>query len=213
MSGLDQAPRRRGPGRPRVLSEADVVDAAIVLVRECGLDGLSMRSVARALGVPPMTVYGYVPNKHALEALLIDRILSEVHIPGPEEGTWDVRLRLLLCDARRVLVERPDIADARSAIRRGALHLLELGAYGKEATRLADGVLDLLRDGGFRPDDLNTCFITLFTFVTGHIEPEQITPPASGTADVTAIPRTGTETFAFGLEALIEGLKLMLRPG
>ena len=53
-----------------------------------------------------------------------------------------------------------------------------------------------------------------FTFVTGHIEPDPITDVSSGarTAGDTAPPRTAAATFAFGVEALIEGLKLMLQP-
>jgi hypothetical protein len=94
------------------------------------------------------------------------------------------------------------------------LQLLESGAYGKEATRLAEGVIDLLRDGGFRTDHLHTCFVTLFTFATGQIESDQLTdlPPRTGSADVTASPPGRAATFAFGIEALIEGLKVMLQP-
>lgn len=204
-------PARRGPGRPRVLSEAEIVEAAQILVREHGAGALSMRNVARALGVPPMTLYGYVPSREALDTLLIDRMLSGVRISGPDEGTWDVRLRILLCDARHTLVKRPEVAEAGTSLGRGALQLLQRGVYGKEATRLAEGVLDLLREGGFRPDDLQPCFVTLFTFVTGHVEADLLNdlPPRDGTTHDK--PR-GDATFAIGVEALIEGLKVVLRP-
>ena len=45
------------------------------------------------------------------------------------------------------------------------------GAFGREATRLADGVLDLLTEGGFASDDLRVCFSALFTYVTGYVDP------------------------------------------
>jgi AcrR family transcriptional regulator len=191
-----------------VLSEAEIVEAAQILVREHGAGALSMRNVARALGVPPMTLYGYVPSREALDTLLIDRMLSGVRISGPDEGTWDVRLRILLCDARHTLVKRP---EAGTCLGRGALQLLQRGVYGKEATRLAEGVLDLLREGGFRPDDLQPCFVTLFTFVTGYVEADLLNdlPPRDGTTHDK--PR-GDATFAIGVEALIEGLKVVLRP-
>ena len=189
------ATARRSPGRPRLLSEEEVVDAACALMRERGLDGLSMRSLARALGVPPMTVYGYVSSRQELEALLADRILREVRVPGPAAGRWDVRLHRLLCDARRMLVERPEVAAANAAPDRDALRLLERGAYGREAARLRDGVLDLLHLGGFSGDHVHLCFVTLFTFVTGQADGDD------------------GEIFSLGLEALIDGLELRFGPG
>ncbi len=193
-----QARPEQGPGRPRVLTEAEVIDAALALARESGIARLSMRAVARQLGVPPMTIYGYVPNKATLEALVIDRILSEVAVPNPDDGTWEHRLEIMLCDARRILVERPSLADGSEDLQANAMSLLHGGALGHEATRLANAVFDMLRDGGFAPDDTETCFVALFTYVTGYAS----TTPTSDT--------TTTDRFAIGLRSLIEGLKITL---
>jgi AcrR family transcriptional regulator len=151
-----------------------------------------MRSVARALGVSTMTVYGYVPNKEALERLVVDHLLADVRVPEPDDGPWEDRLHAMLCDVRRTLVGDPPFAVASAALGPGALDLLEHGEYGTEATRLTDGVHDLLREGGFRRRDLDTCFGALFTFVTGHAELDA--------------------SFAVGLRALIAGLALLLGP-
>lgn len=204
----------RGPGRPRVLSEAEVVDAALSLAREHGIARLSMRAVARQLGVPPMTIYGYVPNKDTLEVLVIDRILSEVRVPEPDEGTWETRLRVMLCDARRILVERPQLAEGSTDFGGSLVELLHRGAFGREASRLVDGVHDLLREGGFRASNIDTCFIALFTYVTGYVDTANtgILETNATPTDPTAASRTGSESFAIGLEALIEGLKLTLHP-
>lgn len=201
----------RGPGRPRVLTEPEIVDAALRVAREHGMARLSMRAVARELGVPPMTVYGYVANKDALNSLLIDRILHEVRVAGPDEGTWDQRLSQLLCDARRALAERPQLAEGRAQLGLGALHLLHRGAYGREASRLAAGVMDLLAQGGFGPDDIHTCFVVLFTYVTGHGESADLTDAISDDPLKGAPGRRSNEAiFALGLEALIEGLRATL---
>jgi len=208
-------PLRRGPGRPRVLSETEIVDAAVHLAREGGLSQLSMRAVARALNVSPMTIYGYVANKAMLDALVIDRILQGVRVPPPEEGTWESRLRMLLCDARRTLVERPQLADDRTIIGDGALQLLHHGVFGQEASRLADGVIDLLREGGFHTDDLHTCFVTLFIFVTGYAdssEPTIASEIGPATIEAPSATRSSAELFAIGVEAVIEGLKALLQP-
>jgi AcrR family transcriptional regulator len=194
-----------------VLADADVVDAAFRVIDENGFAKLSMRAVARELGVPTMTIYGYVPNKDALDALLIDRILGEVHIPGPDHGTWDERLLFLLCDARRTLVERPQLNERRAELGAGALALLSSGGFGREASRLADGVIELLRQGGFRADDLDDCFTTLFIYVTGHVDASDSGSTRGSLASSSTIARRSSdEVFALGARALIDGLESRL---
>jgi hypothetical protein len=154
-----------------------------------------------------MTIYGYVPNKEALDGLVIDRLLADVSIPHPDDGTWDQRLHTLLCDVRRTLDHRPPLAAAAAALGPGVRQLLDHGAYGHEATRLADGVRDLLREGDFSPPRVDICFSALFTYVTGHAEPE----PSARSKTSRRSSKTSHEVsaFAIGLAALIEGLKLL----
>ena len=104
--------RPRSRGRPPSLSTHQVVQAALRVTREVGLDNLSMRALARELGVPPMTIYHYAPSREYLHALVVDDILSEIRVPGPDEGTWEDRLRKLHSDARRVLRSAPRGVDA-----------------------------------------------------------------------------------------------------
>jgi AcrR family transcriptional regulator len=121
-------PVRRGPGRPRSLTVDDVIDAAAVIVRDDGPAALSMRSLARVLGVPPMTIYGYVPNKETLDDLVVDRLLADVPMPEPSVGPWDRRLHTLLSDVRATLAERLPLVAANAALGPGSLQLLEHGA-------------------------------------------------------------------------------------
>jgi AcrR family transcriptional regulator len=204
----DASTPRRGPGRPRALTEAEVVDAAMALAERDGVAGLSMRALARRLGVPLMTVYGYVPNKRALDALVADGILAEVRVPDADEGAWDVRLHSLLCDARRILVERPQLAHGDAAGHASAIDLVHSGALGRQATRLATSVLELLHDGGFDRDDQLTCFRALFIYVTGYVERDRGRP--GGPFEPGRTTRSALEDFAIGLDALIHGLEQRL---
>jgi AcrR family transcriptional regulator len=182
-----------------------VIDAAVALAERDGVAGLSMRALARELGVPIMTLYGYVPNKGALDALVADAILAEVTTPDPDSGTWDVRLHTMLCDARRVLVKRPKLAAGDTTTGGSAIELVHGGAFGREASRLADAVVGLLEEGGFGPDDQLTCFRTLFIYVTGYAEPDDHAPLST----LDGVPTDGLgpqEAFAVGLEALLHGL-------
>jgi AcrR family transcriptional regulator len=53
-----------------MLSEQHVIEAALRLVQRDGIEKLGMRALAKELGVTPMAVYRYVPNKEAL----LDRV-------------------------------------------------------------------------------------------------------------------------------------------
>jgi TetR/AcrR family tetracycline transcriptional repressor len=193
-------------GRPRSLSEQEIIAAALRLSRAVGLDNLSMRGLARELGSPPMTVYSYVPNKERLLELLVDHLLRDIRIPGPQDGSWDQRLRLLLEDARRVFTEHPGVAS----------RLGDRGAA--EGRRLSAGVLDILRDAGFDPELAVLCFATLYIYVTGQIAidavaDENASSLPAATLDGVRQPRALSDDalFDFGLAVLIDGLKLRLQ--
>lgn len=76
------APATRGP-RQKV-SLAEVVAAAIALADDEGYEALSMRSLARRLGVGAMSLYTYVPGKAELFELMIDHAYAERVIPAAE---------------------------------------------------------------------------------------------------------------------------------
>lgn len=83
----EEAPRR-GP-KPR-LSLERIVDSAIA---QLGGDTgeLSLAAVARALGVSPMALYTYVPNRDALRTAVGERILST--LPQPAQGlSWRAQI-------------------------------------------------------------------------------------------------------------------------
>lgn len=70
------APRARGP-KPG-LTVAAIVDAAIALADEQGLDALSMRKVADRLGRTAMALYTYIPGKSELLELMIDTVFADL---------------------------------------------------------------------------------------------------------------------------------------
>ncbi len=61
---------RRPPGRPPArrpaLSRARILKKALVLLERQGLGGFSMRGLARDLGVDPMALYHYFPDRESL---------------------------------------------------------------------------------------------------------------------------------------------------
>ncbi len=63
-----------GRGPRRSLSVTTIVDAAVAIADESGLDAVSIRSVAAALGVGAMSLYRYIPSKAELLDLMLDRV-------------------------------------------------------------------------------------------------------------------------------------------
>ena len=69
--------------------EADeIVEAAIVILRERGLDAVSMRNVADRLGVSPMPLYTRVGNKAALIDAVADQLLADLAPAAGAEEPW-----------------------------------------------------------------------------------------------------------------------------
>jgi AcrR family transcriptional regulator len=174
------------------------------MIQDVGLENLSMRALARKLGVPPMTIYNYVTSKEALREIVVNHILRDIRVPSADQGTWEERLRQLEREARSVLSRHPGVAA-------------QLGDGGiAEGARLAQGVLEILHDGGFSSDAAVLCFATIYTFMTGQINLDGMaaamddSPRASleGVARLTQFTRD--ELFEFGFDVLIAGLKLKL---
>ena len=96
---LEIAPKR-GP-KPS-LSVDDIVEAAVEIADEEGLDAVSMRRIAERLGVGAMTLYTYIPAKSDLYDLMYDRVVGQqLHTGGrdeisfPEDAGWRENLELI----------------------------------------------------------------------------------------------------------------------
>ncbi|RCV52808.1 TetR/AcrR family transcriptional regulator [Marinitenerispora sediminis] len=76
----------RGP-KPRLTVER-IVAAAIELADGEGLAALSMRRVARRLGVGTMSLYTYVPGKSELIDLMLDAVAGESPSLSDVPGDW-----------------------------------------------------------------------------------------------------------------------------
>lgn len=83
--GTKPAPTR---GRKPGLTLERIVAAAIEAADAEGLDGLSMRRVADALGVGTMSLYRYVPSKAELHDLMLDTVTGEDLPMDLTTGGW-----------------------------------------------------------------------------------------------------------------------------
>ncbi len=95
-------------------TRADVIDAALRVLDEHGLEFCSMRRVASALDVQPSALYHHVPNKQTLLALMADEIVRGVN------GTTPAALCRSLRSALLSIRDGADVVATASAFRLGA---------------------------------------------------------------------------------------------
>jgi len=116
-----------------------VLDAARDLLTQDGLDGLTMRALARRLDVAPNALYSHVPTKTALIDDILDDVLSAVVVPDPDLTDWQDGLRSIMTSTHRLLLEHVELVP---------LYLVRQGAHGPSAQRLGKAMLALLLRGG-----------------------------------------------------------------
>ena len=198
-------------GKPPVLTEDQIIDAALTVVRNEGLDALSMRRLSRELGRSAMAAYWYVEDKKQLLNLVAKKMLSEVPLPDPESGTWDQRLRKVIAAIDAKLREHPGIAEI----------LLQRMLFTDR--RLMNGIYEILLSAGFEGPEIFLTYAMIHTYLFGryqvvlHAEelPDQDHPPEDLEDTVARLlPHLarlrGRDFFSYGIDTIIAGLQARL---
>lgn len=147
---------RRQPPTHRGLDRETVLDAALGLVDELGLDGLTTRHLAVRLGVRSPSLYWYFKSKEELLQLLAEHIAGEVPIPDPA-WPWRARLEALMEGFRRVLVAHRD----------AALMFVRSTPMAPNFLTIAETAIAALLDGGLADDEALQAVGILVGYVTG----------------------------------------------
>jgi AcrR family transcriptional regulator len=129
--------RRERPAKP-ALTRPGIIDAALVILRDEGLNKVTMRRIAAALDTGPASLYVYVRNTEDLHAQILDALLEPVTTSKPAAGPWRDRLKALLTSYRDVLFAHPEIARMALSTHPSGPHYLAL----------VDAILALLSEGG-----------------------------------------------------------------
>src|SRR5207247_1420609 len=86
-------PRAKSDSGPRApLSRERVLEAAVRLADEGGIESLTMRKLARALDVEAMSLYNHVANKDDLVDGIVDLVVSEIDLPATADD-WETAIR------------------------------------------------------------------------------------------------------------------------
>lgn len=127
--------------RRRSLTRAEVVDTALRIVDDEGLDALTMRRLGAALEVEAMALYRHVPNKDALLDLTVERMRSEMRLVEPLPDDPVEALESIFAEYWGVLSAHPNmlpLATRRTdrASTSGLEYLVDLGLTVEDAVEL-----------------------------------------------------------------------------
>lgn len=109
-SGAGQSVWLRRPAAPRQeppLTRERIIEAAIALLDEEGMDRLTMRRLAERLGTGATTLYWHIDTKDDVIDLCFDAIFAEAALPDGHEGTWREDVVALLSGCRAMLLRHP----------------------------------------------------------------------------------------------------------
>jgi AcrR family transcriptional regulator len=114
---LPEAPRRLArpkpvSGRPPTLTVASIVAAAIEVLDDSGVAGLSMRKVAEQLGTGAASLYAHVSGKDELLELVYDELIGQIPLPEPDPARWREQVHTMLRALRDKLAGHADAALA-----------------------------------------------------------------------------------------------------
>jgi AcrR family transcriptional regulator len=121
------------------LDATEIVQAAIEIFEEQGLDAVSMRTVAARLGVSPVPLYSRVGNKEALLDAMADHVLADVAPLQKAHEPWQGYAMRWSMALRDRLVATADIR-------------LVLGHRRSPYVEASKPLVDALREAGFASD-------------------------------------------------------------
>lgn len=217
-----QEPKRTEGVRRRVpLTRERVLDAAIVLADEGGIEHVTMRRLGNRLGVEAMALYKHLANKNEILDGIVEAVIGEIVIPHPDTQ-WREAMQQRAISARSVLRRHPWV-----------IGLMESrGMPGPVTLKYVDSVIGSLRSGGFSLELAGHAFWLLDSFVYGQViqevslsgpSSEALTPANDDfgaddqaghyshllemASEAEAIGFTVDGEFRFGLELILDALE------
>lgn len=152
---MKPADRTRAAREP--LSPGRIHGAALALIDAHGIEALSMRRLAAALGVDPMSIYHHVPGKQALLHGVFQAVLEELAIPRRGPGGWQAVLRQLARRFQALARRHPRVVPA----------LLGSGHRTAREREIHAAIDASLLEAGFGAEDRARLAWALYTYATG----------------------------------------------
>ncbi|WP_307838663.1 MULTISPECIES: TetR/AcrR family transcriptional regulator [unclassified Frankia] len=147
--------------RPRSggLTTARIIEAALEILRDGGLEALTVRALAERFETSNASLYRHFASRDELIALIGDHVMGEVRLDRTGRG-WRADVEALMSEMRRVILSQP---LPSSAARR-------MSAYGPNMLRVLDAALGPFLEAGLSDDEAARTTISLINFVAGSAD-------------------------------------------
>jgi AcrR family transcriptional regulator len=208
-------PQREPVTRERALS------TALALADAEGIDSLTMRRLARELGIEAMSLYHHVASKGDILDGIVDLVMGEIEVP-PTGTDWKTAMRHRAHSAHRVLLAHPWAATLVTS-------RINIGIG---MTRYLEATFGRLMEGGFSVTDALDAWHALDSHIYGFTlqeltlpfdvdQTQQVSDAALASFDAAQFPHLvqvmtevaqhgRVEDFDFGLDLLLDGLERRL---
>ncbi|MEJ8659308.1 TetR/AcrR family transcriptional regulator C-terminal domain-containing protein [Streptomyces sp. MS1.AVA.4] len=156
---------------PTKIDRALVADTALRLLNEVGLDGLTLRAIARELDVKAPALYWHFKDKQALlnemATEMLRRMAADMGEPSTAGRDWRQGLTDMMCGLRAHLLRYRDGAKVYS------------GTHYTDTSYAApmEANLRVLVDAGFSPGAAARAWFTAYSYTIGYVIEEQATGP------------------------------------
>jgi AcrR family transcriptional regulator len=158
-----ERPEPQPRAAPVPLSRAKIAATAIRLADVHGLDGLSVRKIAKKLGVGPMRLYDYVLNRAELLDLMVDAIYAKI-AEVDQHSEWRATVLAIVRRTRDAALDHEWFADLLGGRPHLGPHALAVGEATAAALSQAPGVRGV--------EDLQRALGALNAFMIGAIRSE-----------------------------------------
>ncbi|MFE7741535.1 TetR/AcrR family transcriptional regulator C-terminal domain-containing protein [Nocardia sp. NPDC057455] len=160
----NRRPQRRSGRGAGTVTRAVVLSAALEIIDRDGVEGLSMRRLAEAVGRDPMVIYRHVPNKAAVLDGVAELVFAQMSIDATDPD-WAAQLRAVARDFRRLALAHPRVVPL--LVTRPLATPLGLRPYA--VVRPLEDILQLLTGAGFSGAAALHVYRAVFGFLYGHV--------------------------------------------
>lgn len=133
-----------------------MLDAAIRLADEGGIEALSMRRLAEELGVEAMSLYHYVSGKADLTSGMLDLVVREFDL-ATGSGDWKTDIRRSAISAHDVLMRHVWATEL----------LMAVNVVSSARLRFMEALLRRLREAGFTVEMTHYAYHALDSHIVG----------------------------------------------
>ncbi|MER7760551.1 TetR/AcrR family transcriptional regulator C-terminal domain-containing protein [Streptomyces sp. NPDC097619] len=146
-------------GRKPAHSRETITAAAVALADAEGLEAVTIRRVAAAVGAGAMSLYSYAPDKETLLELMVDHVTGELPTAHAPTGDWRADLKEIARLQRAHMLRHPWLPAALTVRRTPGPHTLAF----------LERALAVLRPTGLDGAAKLEVFAQLTAFVAGHV--------------------------------------------